>query len=621
MLKPEDELGTGPDCTPVRLLPGPRIDGCRILSPQQSVYLDGAEAQLFKVLSAAHDLSSGSDELADQATNWPERYHLSPARANLLRALELDAGLAVLEIGAGCGALTRYLGERCRLVDAIEPVIERARVARARTRDLAHVEVFVGSLGDIPSQKTYDLIVIAGVLEYVGHGSSDTSHHRSFLADSAARLAPGGTLLIAIENSLGVKYLVGAPEDHSGRPFDSLEGYPEGSPARTFPRSALASWIVELGLRPTFLGAFPDYKFTRTLLADRLFEIQPDLAWRLAKFPSPDWPEPAPRVAREAAAWRTLVEAGLGPQTHNSFVILASDGSGEALWPDDMIAAVFQNDRRAAFSTQTMVSDGGGQLHFNRQEAEDEQGPNVKDQPAASRAAPRLTLRDGKVEFVTGTDMIEVLAASTVAEFERLMRLWLDLIDRILESPHEGTPFDALPHNVVITPAGELVLVDCKWANADATRSDLLARCALVTSLQLAERADFSRWGDANGEALARRIGELVGLPGETAWLTAAVAWEARLQDAVTVRVGSLPPGPARVQEFESLLWRRLQDLRSNLSPQRSESLSQILALLAESEVRLARLRGSLSWRITKPLRTANAVRRSLVARTAPHRR
>ncbi|MGC1183557.1 MAG: class I SAM-dependent methyltransferase, partial [Candidatus Dormiibacterota bacterium] len=325
MLPLSEEPGTGAASTPVRGLPGPTLDGCRILSKGSPTYRDGSEARLFEIVSGALDLSSGSDELADQSSNWPEQYHLTPARANFLRAMKLDAEMAVLDIGAGCGALSRYLGENCRLVDAIEPVLERARVARARTRDLPNVEVFVGSLADIPAETTYDLIVVAGVLEYVGLGAPDASPYRSLLAACASRLSPGGTLLVAIENSLGVKYLVGAPEDHSGRPFDSLEGYPEGSPARTFPRSTLTRWLIEVGLRPTFLSAFPDYKLTRTLLADRLFETQPDLAWRLAKFPSPDWPGPTRRVAREAAAWRTLVEAGLGSQTANSFVILASD--------------------------------------------------------------------------------------------------------------------------------------------------------------------------------------------------------------------------------------------------------------------------------------------------------
>jgi len=77
---------------------------------------------VLEILRGATDLSSSSDELVAQAASWPEMYHLNPARANVIRPLELSAQDTVLEIGAGCGAITRYLGEQCGAVDAIEPM-------------------------------------------------------------------------------------------------------------------------------------------------------------------------------------------------------------------------------------------------------------------------------------------------------------------------------------------------------------------------------------------------------------------------------------------------------------------------------------------------------------------
>ena len=124
-------------------------------------------------------MSSDSDELIAKANDWPTRYHLEPARANVLKALELPAGARVLEIGAGCGAVTRYLGETCALVDALEPVPARATVARERTRDLPNVEVFVGELDDLPDVESYDIVVVVGVLEYAGNGAAELAPGRS----------------------------------------------------------------------------------------------------------------------------------------------------------------------------------------------------------------------------------------------------------------------------------------------------------------------------------------------------------------------------------------------------------------------------------------------------------
>ena len=43
----------------------------------------------------------------------------------------------------------------------------------------------------------------------------------------AGHLAPGGKLVIAIENRLGLKYWAGCTEDHVGKYFESLENYPD----------------------------------------------------------------------------------------------------------------------------------------------------------------------------------------------------------------------------------------------------------------------------------------------------------------------------------------------------------------------------------------------------------
>jgi hypothetical protein len=75
-------------------------------------YSDGgaAERYLEGVLASATDLGSSSVELASHIRDWPSEYHLSPKRAQLLRGLAFDPGSRVLEIGAGCGAITRFLG-------------------------------------------------------------------------------------------------------------------------------------------------------------------------------------------------------------------------------------------------------------------------------------------------------------------------------------------------------------------------------------------------------------------------------------------------------------------------------------------------------------------------------
>ena len=77
-------------------------------------YSDGHEVEqrIFAVIADAQDVTVLSAELNRQCTDWPSLYHLSGTRANILRPFQdILKGADVLEVGAGCGAITRYLGE------------------------------------------------------------------------------------------------------------------------------------------------------------------------------------------------------------------------------------------------------------------------------------------------------------------------------------------------------------------------------------------------------------------------------------------------------------------------------------------------------------------------------
>src|SRR4051794_12158896 len=105
-------------------------------------YLDGAERYLHDVLLAASDRSVASGELKQHIRDWPSLSPLTPYRSTIFDCLGLSAGDArVLELGCGCGAITRWLGEHCGEVHAVEGSVDRARVARARTADLDNVHL------------------------------------------------------------------------------------------------------------------------------------------------------------------------------------------------------------------------------------------------------------------------------------------------------------------------------------------------------------------------------------------------------------------------------------------------------------------------------------------------
>src|SRR5512143_3985252 len=133
------------------------------------------------LLANATDVSSTSDELAAAAFDWSTEYATSRSRANFLRAFDLDHDAVVLEVGGGSGPIARYLGETCAAVDMVEPVRSRAEGAALRNRALPNVRIFQGMLTDVPRDPTYDIVVVCGVLEYVGAGAADRGVYVEFL--------------------------------------------------------------------------------------------------------------------------------------------------------------------------------------------------------------------------------------------------------------------------------------------------------------------------------------------------------------------------------------------------------------------------------------------------------
>ena len=428
--------------TPVRDLGTVSASGVRLLRDVGSTYRDGAEEVALQIVSAAKDRSAASDEMVRAAVGWAQRYHFDPARANIVRCLDLPPTARVLEIGAGCGAVTRYLGERCAAVDALEPVQARAEVARVRTADLPHVDVVVGMLADVPAQPTYDVVVVIGVLEYVADGAADLAPYKGFLDDVAARLVDGGTLVLAIENRLGVKYVVGAPEDHTNRVFDSIEGYPRGGRARTFSRRELEELVAGSGLQPVTRVAFPDYKIPRAVFGE-LPATTRSLLHRIPEFPSPDWRAQRPRLADERSVWRTLVDAGLDREFGNSFLVLAGKGAPSGLWPDGRGAMFWSSNRLPHLMTQTAVEIDGDSVRFRRTVA----GPHAS-------AASTVRVVESDVPYVAGTDLPVVIADAGLAAAGPLLTEW----QRQLDAAAEQDPLsllDFVPHNMIVDAEGE----------------------------------------------------------------------------------------------------------------------------------------------------------------------
>ena len=304
--------------------------GIHVTAESAVAYTDGRipEQYVLDALRSATDVSADSDELMGSVKNWPSYYHLGVGRSVIIRCLDLPSQARVLEIGAGCGAITRYLGENFSSVDAIEGNPDRARIGRERCRDLDNVTVTAADLRYVELEPVYDVVVVVGVLEYAPVMFSDSADPRAacvaFLERAASGLAEDGRLVLAIENKIGEKYWSGCAEDHTGRLYDGIHGYPARRSPITFSRRELAELLVEANLPSTQLYfCFPDYHFATTVFSDVGDESGLYLHnW--IDYPFKSLARMRKYSFHEGLAARTLARAGLLRQFANSFLVVAA---------------------------------------------------------------------------------------------------------------------------------------------------------------------------------------------------------------------------------------------------------------------------------------------------------
>ena len=312
-------------------------------------YSDGEQAErlLHDILSSAADLSSNSVELDQQIVDWPSEYHLSSTRANLLRPLNLEGVTHVLELGCGCGSISRYLGEQAGLqVDSVEGSPTRAALAALRCKDLPNVTISTGNFNGMQfPQAHYDLVLFVGVTEYAGRFSERETDQQALqdllaLAKSAAK--PDGVVLVAIENRLGLKYLLGANEDHYGQAYVGLDNYPDSTGIRTYNRP---EWLAQIAAAQfacnQFIYPFPDYKIPTLLVNERLLvndktvseaANQSEVAQRserltklLSSVRSRDYLREFNLGDEEGKLWLAIEQADILPAVANSFLILLAN--------------------------------------------------------------------------------------------------------------------------------------------------------------------------------------------------------------------------------------------------------------------------------------------------------
>ena len=445
-------------------------------------YNDGDEIELriASVIEQASDITVLSPELRRHCTDWPSLYHLSGTRANILRPFADSLKGDILEIGAGCGAITRYLGECGANILALEGSLRRAAIARSRTSDLENVTVLAESFDSFQCDHKFDVITLIGVLEYANLFTPAENPALAMLKQVCSMLKPEGKLVIAIENQLGLKYFAGAPEDHLGQAMYGIEGRYKKDQPQTFGRKVLGGLLKQAGfVASEFLAPFPDYKLPASILTEKGINNSnfdaAAFAWQSVRR-DPQLP-PHCHFALELT-WPEVFKNGIALDVANSFLIIASPTDQRLYGSDtDVLAYHFSTDRVPLYCKETrfeVTTDKTIEVVYKRVGATNQKGDVDEEQVIDFDCPPTASYTNGKtmswyfVQIVTQDGW-------KIEEVGEFLRRYISVLEHFLDqtgltlsldSPKVRLPgkfFDLVPQNIIITTDGAPVIIDKEW--------------------------------------------------------------------------------------------------------------------------------------------------------------
>lgn len=287
--------------------------------PGQDYYCDGEiEDRILALVQSGRD----REEILRENSEWAILYHLSDIRENLLDWYEFNPEGTLLEIGAGCGAVTGLFCRKVKQVTAVDLSKKRSTINATRNGGAGNLKILVGNFEDIVIEEKFDYVTLIGVLEYSSsYISKGTNPHLEMLQRARGFLKPGGKLFIAIENKYGMKYFAGAAEDHTGRVGDSIHNYPGVNSVYTFSRPEIEKLLNEAGfMNNRFYYPMPDYKLPSVIYSDAYQPSPGSLGYQVESFNRERYV-----FLDELAAYSQIIRDGQFPYFANSFLVVAGE--------------------------------------------------------------------------------------------------------------------------------------------------------------------------------------------------------------------------------------------------------------------------------------------------------
>ena len=469
-------------------------------------YCDGEiEDELLKI--APTEQKKDFRKITEAGENWPILYHFSPFRENIVEWLPIPPTAKVLEVGSGCGAITGALAKKARSVTCIDLSEKRSMINAHRLQDVENVTIKVGNFMDIEGSldKDFDYIMLIGVFEYAQGYISKEEPYEEFLKILLSHLRRGGRLCIAIENRLGLKYFAGCREDHAGRYFEGLEGYPGGGVATTFSREKLQDIFHNCGLwEYTFYYPYPDYKFPHTIYSEDILPKKGELHDNIRNFDRDRM-----ILMDEGRVYDTLLDDGLFPLFSNSFFVVTGPAFQAKMvkYSTDRdekygICTTIGTDNTGYYVTKRAVYPEAAEHIANLEKAYEDLTKRFEGSDLSFNTCKRVGEKTLRFEYLNGVTLEELLDRA-IDKNDR--EGFLKLTERYKKAIayHEEVPvcdYDLIFQNILVED-DKWTVIDYEWTYPEAMPSkDLFARAVWCYVQGSKKREIAIKWCELDGD-------------------------------------------------------------------------------------------------------------------------
>lgn len=255
-------------------------------------------------------------------------YHLADMRSHLLEWFPFSGTERILELGAKAGALTGLFAKRGAWVDALEPSEILAECNARRNGEFSNLRIFAGYLECAVRQwealktESYDVVVLAGSLTDASGLMGRTAAQEEVLKLALQYLKPGGQLILAIENRMGLKYWAGCLDEATNTYFGGIEGNRGKNAKGGRTKRELEELLAETGLKEyRFYYPYPDAQFPTMIYSDEYLPKEGELRTNLRNYDADRY-----LFFDERKVYDTLLRENRYPLYANAFLVTAVKG-------------------------------------------------------------------------------------------------------------------------------------------------------------------------------------------------------------------------------------------------------------------------------------------------------